>query len=322
MLFHEVSSGGSEAASEVVGLVRTEAPILEHVHFFVEPGGSAVLDKDANIASSAGFRALNSDYSTKDQGDPAYASFALKIFGKTLKVDRAYERRGLTRGGSDAIASQLTRQRRAFARNLGRNLNRYMITGSSEVSALQFNGVLKAVDGLADSQTLDALGENGTQILTGNTDAAKKSQQKFVEALGFLIASVAGGASVLLMNSKLIARLSTIARDNVSTTVDEFGRTIKTFDGVPIVPVGYDYDSTELLPFSATVGTSTDCSTVCALRSEEAAYWSFMTTPGGLWVSEVQLVGNFYEQTVEFQLDSGEPFNARSLAILPGVRLG
>lgn len=325
MLFHEVSSGGGDAQQECVEIIRKEAPLLDHIHFFVEPGGSAVMNKDGEIQSQAGFRQLNTDYTEKDQGDPDYADFALKIFGKTLKVDRAYTKRQGLRGGSDtaiAVGSELGRQRRRFARNLGRNLNEYFLTGSTAVSNLQFNGLRRAVlVQQPETQTLDVLGENGLQVLSGNDNTAKKSQQKFVEALNSLISAVAGGAQVLQMNSNVINRLSTIARDNVSTTTNEFGRKIKTFNDVPLIPAGYKYDGTELLPLTETLGTSTDCTTVCALRSEEAAYWSFMTTPEGLSVYDPVLVGNFYEQTVEFQLDSGEPFNNRSLAVLPGVRL-
>jgi len=325
MLFHEVSSGGGDAQQEVVKIIRKEAPALEFVHFFVEPGGAASLNKDGEIQSQAGFRAINTDYAQKDQGNPSLASFALKIFGRTLQVDRGYGRRLGLRGGEDeaiAIGAEMGRQRRRFARNLGRNLNEFILTGSTAVSALQFNGIRRAVATQQPaSQTLDVLGDNGLQVLTGNDNTAKKSQQAFVEALNELISSVAGGAQMLQMNSKVINRLSTIARDNVSSTTDEFGRKIKTFNDVPLVPAGFRYDGTELLPLTETVGTSTDCTTVVAMRSEEAAYWSFMTTPGGLYVYDAQLVGNFWEQTVEFQLDSGEPLNSRSLAVLPGVRL-
>lgn len=325
MLFHEVSSGGGEAQQEVVSIVRAEAPALDFVHFFVEAGGAASLNKDGEIQSQAGFRSLNEDYASKDQGDPSLAAFALKIFGKTLQVDRGYGKRLGLRGGEDqalAIGSEMGRQRRRFARNLGRNLNRFILNGSTAVSTKQFNGIRRAVAAQQPaSQTLALLGDNGLQVLTGTDNAAKKSQQAFVEALNELIASVAGGAQMLQMHTRVINRLSTIARDNVSTTVNEFGRKIKTFSDVPLIPAGYDYDGSELLPFSETVGTSDDCSTIVAMRSEEAAYWSFMTTPGGLTVYDAQLVGNFWEQTIEMQLDSGEPFNNRSLAVLPGVRV-
>jgi hypothetical protein len=314
-MFLQQISAGDEVTRMVVEEVRKNAPLLAFLHFFVEPGGAASLRKDADINTAAAFRAIGSDYATNDVA-PAYAAFALKVFGKTLRVDRAYEERA-----SD-IPSEFARQLRAFARTLGKNLQTYLITGDHTSSALQFDGMKKAIAGLAAAQSLSNMGAAGMQIITGNTDAAKKSHQALVEALNDLIAAVDGGASCLIMNAKVWSRLSTIARDNVSTTVDEFGRQVFQFNGVPIIHAGYKYDGSDNLPLSETLTTSSDCTTIYALRSEEAAYWSLMTTRSGLKVYDMKLVGNFYEQTVELQADSGEPFNARSLACLPGVRLG
>lgn len=314
-MFLQQISAGDEVTRMVMEEVLKNAPLLDYLHFFVEPGGAASLRKDADLDTAAAFRAIGSDYATND-AEPDYAAFALKVFGKTLRVDRAYETRG-----SD-IPSEFLRQLKAFARTLGKNLQTYLLTGDHTVSALQFDGMKKAIAGLAANQSLSNMGAAGTQILTGNTDAAKKSQQALVEALNDLIAAVDGGASCLIMNAKVWSRLSTIARDNVSTTADEFGRKVFQFNGVPIIHAGYKYNGADNLPLSETLTTSSDCTTIYAMRSEEAAYWSLMTTRSGLKVYDMKLVGNFYEQTIELQADSGEPFNARALACLPGVRLG
>lgn len=314
-MFLQQISGGDQVTRMVVEEVRRHAPLLDFVHFFVEPGGAASMRKDADINTAAAFRAIGSDYGTNDVA-PAYAAFALKVFGKTMRVDRAYEERG-----SD-IPSEFKRQLKAFARTLGKNLQAYLLNGDHTVSALQFDGIKKAVSGLAASQTMTAFGDNGLQIVTGSDNAAKKSHQQLIEALNALIALVDGGASALIMNAAVWSRLSTIARDNVSTTADEFGRPIFQFNGVPVVHAGYTYAGVDNLPLTETKGTSSDATTIYALRSEEAAYWSLMTTRSGLKVYDMKLVGNFYEQTVELQADSGEPFNIRSLACLPGVRLG
>jgi hypothetical protein len=314
MLLQQIS-GSDTVTRMVIDEVRKNAPLLDYIHFFTEPGGAASLRKDADVNTAAAFRAVGSDY-TPVVGAPAYAAFALKVLGKTLRVDRAYEDRG-----SD-IPSEFNRQLKAFARTLGKNLQTWLLTGDHTSAATQFDGIKKTIAGLAAGQSLSNMGATGTLILTGNTDAAKKSQQALVEALNELIASVDGGAQVLVMNAKVWSRLSTIARDNVSTTVNEFGVPIFQFNGVPIIHAGYTYAGVDNLPLTETLSTSTDCTTIYALRSEEAAFWSFMTTRSGLKVYPISLVGNFYEQTVELQADSGEPFSSRALACLPGVRLG
>jgi hypothetical protein len=313
MLLHEIS-GSDEVTRLVMDEVRRNAPLLDQIQFFTEPGGAANKRKDAAINTAAEFRALGSDFN-KTEGAPAYAAYALKVFGKTLKVDRAYEERG-----SD-IPSEFKRQLKAFARTLGKNMQYYLLLGDVAVSALQFNGMKKTIAGLAASQTIADMGVNGLQVVTGSDNAARVAQQKFVESLNNLISAVDGGASCLVMNSKVWSRLSTIARDSVSTTTNEFGRKIFVYNDTPIVHAGYAYDGSDILPQTETRGTSTDCSSVYALRSEEDAFWSLMTTKSGLKVYPMMQVGNFYEQTVELQCDSGEPLNARALAVMPGVRL-
>lgn len=314
MYLHQIS-GGDEVTTAVVGEVRKNSSLVDKIHFFYEPGGTAKKRKDADVNSAGEFRSIGEDFN-KITGAPEYADFALKIFGKTLKLDRAYEERG------GDIPSEFRRQLLAFGRVLGINLQTYFFTGNSATDAEQFNGLKKVISLMDATQTLTDLGDNGMQIVAGTDNTAKKSHQAFVEAINNLIASVAGGASWLAMNGKIWSRLSTIARDNVSTTVDEFGRPVFFFNGVPIIHAGFKYDGTEILPLSETKGTSTDCTTIYAGRSEEAAFWSFMTTKNGLKVYPIVQNGNFFEQTVELQLDSGAPFNKRALACLPGARIG
>lgn len=326
MLLHEISSGGGPEQAEVVKIVREEAPLLDYLHFFTYPGRSHNLSADEDITTDAEFRNLGDDYTVADDYEPAEVSFSLKIFGKDLTVDQAYlDGLGLPGGvdAAQAVGSALGVQRRRFARNLGRNLNNYFINGSSVTSSKQFEGLRRAIaTQQGASQTLDVLGDNGLVVSMGNDNTAKTRQQQFVEALQVLISSIAGGAQVLIMNSLIISRLTTIAKEQCSTTLDQFGRLITSFNGVPLIPAGFSRTGAELLPFSETRGTSVSkCSTVLALRSEEMAYWSFKTTPSGIKVYDPIRVGNKYVQTVELQLDSGEPFNARSLAALPGVML-
>jgi hypothetical protein len=313
MLLHQIS-GGDEVTNAVVTEVRKNSSLVDRIHFFYEPGGTSKKRKDADVNSAGEFRSIGEDFN-KITGAPEYADFALKIFGKTLKLDRAYEERG------GDIPSEFRRQLLAFGRVLGINLQTYFFTGDSSSDAEQFNGLKKTISLMDATQTLTDTGTNGLQIVAGTDNTAKTSHQKTVESLNNLISAVAGGAEWIAMNGKVWSRISTIARDNVSTTVDEFGRPVQYFNGVPIIHAGYKYDGTEILPLSETKGTSTDCTTIYAGRSAEAAFWSFMTTKNGLKVYPIVANGNFYEQTVELQLDSGAPFNKRSLACLPGVRL-
>ena len=312
-LLYEIS-GGDELTRLVLGEVRKVAPLLDYVHFFYMPGGSAKVRKQTYVDAQGAFRTISSDYSAKVEGSPDYADYALKIFGKTLRLDRAYEERG------GDIPSELKRQLAAFGKTLGRNLNEYLITGDSTASPAQFNGLKKIIAALNASQTLTDTGTNGFQVTAGISDAAVSSQQKFKEMLQILIQSVEDGAQLLVMNSRVWSRLSSFAASECDVTIDQFGRRITSYAGIPVVHAGFKYDGTEILPQTETKGTSTDCSSIYAFRSEEQAQLSLMTTRNALKVYPVLQNGNFFEQTVELQTDS-QVLGARPAAVLPGVRL-
>ena len=313
MLLYEIS-GGDELTRLVLDNVRLTAPLLDYIHFFYQPGGSALVRADADVNTQGGFRTISNDFAAKIEAIPVYGSFALKILGKTMKLDRAYEERG------GDIPSEMKRELTAFGQTLGRNINEYLITGDSTLTPAQFNGMKKTVAALNASQTLTDSGVNGFQVTAGISDTAVSSQQKFKEMLQVLIASVTGGAQGLIMNSRVWSRLSSIAADECDSTIDQFGRRITTFSGIPVIWAGFKYDGTEILPLTETKGTSTDCTSIYAFRSAEQAYYSLMTTRNGLKVYPMVMNGNFFEQTVELQADS-QSLNIRSLAVLPGIRL-
>lgn len=295
--------------------MRKTAPLLEYIHFFYKTGGSALIRSDADVNANALFRTVSADFASKVDAVPSYAAFALKILGKTMRLDRAYEER------DEDVPGEMKRELAAFGQTLGRNMSNYFINGDATQTPAQFNGLKKTVTALPASQTLTACGVNGLQVLTGVSDTAVSSQQKLVEALQVLIGSVANGAQLLVMNSGAWGRLSSVAAALCTTTIDQFGRRIMTFAGVPVIHAGFNYDGSEVLPQNETKGTSTDCTSIYALRSDEQAYYSLMTTKNGLKVYDMVMNGNFYETTVELQADS-QVLNARSIAVLPGVRLG
>ena len=324
MLLKQYAANGGPEQREVIQLIEANCPLLPYLQFFTYPSRSHNLSADGDIATEAQFRNLGDDYTVKDDYSPVEVAFALKIFGKDLTVDQAYlEGEGLP-GGTDpaqAVGAALGVQRRRFARNLGKNLSYYLIDGNSSVDTKQFNGLRQLVSGLPATQTLDYFGESGLQVLDGNDNTAKKSQQKLVRGLRKLIRSVGGGAQCIVMADEGISMLTTIADEAVQVTTDEFGRQITTFDRIPLVSAGFKPDGSDILGFDETLGTSEDCTSVYAFRSEEMAYLSFKTTPGGVRVYDPVHVGNKYEQKVELQVDSG-CFNNKSIAVLPGFRIG
>ena len=313
-LLYEVSAS-DDLSRLVLDNIRISAPLLDYVHFFYSPGGTAKVRMDANVNTAATFRTIGFDYASPLAVTPSYANYSLTTLGRPMRLDVGYEEEG------GDIPSEMRRELASFGLTLGRNINEFLVVGDSTQTPVQFNGLKKTVAALAASQTLTNMGANGTQILAGISDAAVSSQMKFKEALQQLIMSVAFGAQCLVMNSLVWARLSSFAAAECDSTVDQYGRLINTFNGVPVVHAGFKFDGSEIIPQTETKGTSTDCSSVYAFRSGAKEFFSMMTTKNGLRVYPMTKVGNFYEQLVELRTDS-QALNVRSVSVLPGVRLG
>lgn len=324
MFLYQIS-GGDPVTSMVMTEMRKNAPALEFLHFFKAPGSSAHERMADDIDGTLVTRTIGNDFATQDF-TPGYGDFALQILGKNVRLDIAYEERAAD------IPSEMMLKLKNWALNAGRNFMYYFIDGDSTadngatppVSLHQFNGLRKIIALLVaagDSGRIITLGSGaGLQVSLGNSDAARVAQQKFIEGIDNLIESVDGGADCLMMDGQLLTRLSTVARDQCTVSLNEFGAKIGDYNGVKIVPTGRKHDGSRIIPFSETVGASTDCTSVFAFKSGEKIDLTAMTTGVGLKVYPMEKVGNFYQHMVQLQMDMAA-MSKRCVAKLGGVRL-
>lgn len=307
----------------MVGL-RKYAPIVEHLHFFRQPGSGAHERFGDDIDGTFDTRSIGTDFDIQAFA-PAYGDFALKIIGKNLRLDTAFEERG------GDVPSEFLLKMDNWSENGGRDLMFQFINGDSAaddgatppVNLGQFDGLRKIIATLVtagDSTRVISLGTNGLQVALGNDSSSRLAQQKFIEGLDNLIESIDGGADCLMMDGQLLTRLSTVARDQCVINLNEFGAKIGNYNGVKIVPTSRKYDGSRIIPFSEHVGTSTDCGSVFAFKSAEKAHLTAMTTSVGLKVYPMEKIGNFYQHTVQLQLDV-KPLSKRCVAKMTGVRL-
>lgn len=313
------ASAGDELTTMVVNGLRKYAPVLEFLHFFKDSGGSARERKGDDIDGTIATRSIGEDFAAQTVA-PVYGDFALKLYGKNVKLDVAYEERG------GDVPSEMKLKLENWSENAGRSLMKHILNGDPAVDAEQTTGIKKHIanlydDGDGDTTRIVGLGTNGLQVTLGNSDTAKKSHQNFVEGLGKLIGEVEGGADCLLMDFTLLQRLSTIAADQCQITMNQFGVLIGNFRGVPVVPTWREFDGTLLIPYNETVGTSTDCTSVYAFKSGEKKHLTAMTTKVGCKVYPMEKVANFYQHHISFQMDLGMLSN-RCVAKLEGIRLG
>jgi hypothetical protein len=306
------SAGGeSDALRQVViAEMRAESPILEDIEFYTMIGSADTPRKNATALGGAN-RAINAAWGANTTA-PAFGAVALKILGDQVQTDRAYERRG------GDIGSERLRELKAFSRSLARYFTDQVFNGA--LDATHFSGLYELVDA---SMIFNLNGDaNGSSVTLGNSDAARASQQKFLEAIDVLIQET--GATVLAMPTKVRSRLITLGRDfvTVSNVTDAIGNPVQllTYNGVKVVVPGYKKDkaSGPILTSTEVLGTSgAACSSVWALRPGEKVDLTYATNVG-VEVADRGLQGNLYTTDVEFDADS-ELLDIKALGRLRGV---
>ena len=315
MFLYEIS-GRDKPTQDVIGQLRKYCPMLNYLHFFAQDGSSAHERFTDDIDGTFDTRSVATDFDSQEF-TPVWGDFVLKAYGKLVTLDTIIEEQGFN------VASEMAVKLMSWGENAGRSLQGMLLDDSTLANAEQTNGLKRLVTLATASdatRTLTAGGDNGLQVITGNDNTARKSQQALVEALKNLIANV-GGANCLLMDFALLSRLSTIASDICTISLNEFGVQIGQFLGVPIVPLWTKFNGTPILPFTETVGTSTDCGSVYAFRSDTKSHLTAMTTKVGLKVYPMQLVTEKYQHLIQFQMGLGT-LSSKCIGRLQGVRLG
>lgn len=186
--------------------------------------------------STAGFRALNAEY-TPNHADRENLTVDLKIFGGNFEIDRVIRD---TAGQINEMEFQM-RQKIMGASNLFHNT---VINGDSAVDAQSFDGLDKALIG------------SNTELNTGSvidlSDATALDAQKFtlLEEVDSFLSELDGRPSALMANTKLINKIKAVARraGYLTSTEDAFGRTVDSYNGIPLVDLGYYYDGTNTVP--------------------------------------------------------------------------
>lgn len=224
--------------------------VLDRLAFETIEGTAFKYFKEAALPG-AEFRAVNAAYA-ESTGSVTSATEGLVILGGDADVDRFLQ---LTR--SDLIDQRAT-QVEMKARSVAHKFNDTFVNGDTAVDANSFDGLKKRLTG---GQVV-SMGTNGAQINTDNT-----TRHAFLDKLDELIAAVPG-CDVLLTNRQVLSKYRSAARQLTigQQTVDNLGRTVDVYNGIPLVDIGNKADGTQILPATETQGTSTDASSVYAVN--------------------------------------------------------
>lgn len=238
----------------VVDTFRRSSLLLDSLIFdnAISPGtgGSTLAYGYIQLASpsTAGVRAINQEYTPSEAKRTEKTTKAV-IMGGSFELDRVIIG---TSGAVDELAFQTEQKVKATA-NEFHNL---VINGTSAASgtgyvANTFDGLKKLLDGKDTAVT-----SNVDLTTSANTEA---NAQEFLDELDTFISLLDGKPSMLLMNTKMLSKVRSVARraGYYSASRDEFGRNVETYNDIPLVDAGQYYNGTATVDVIPTTAATT-----------------------------------------------------------------
>lgn len=296
------------------GVIETfvqEAVVLDRIPLLTIQGNAYSYNEEATLPGVE-FRAVNSAYA-ESTGTVVQRSESLVILGGDADVDTFIVQ---TRGN---LNDQRATQTRLKVKSATYKFQDSFINGDVAVDANSFDGLKKRLTG---AQVI-AGGTNGLGVL-GADDAARHN---FLDKLDALIAAVPGltGANgALYMNINILSKIKSSARRLTiyDQTTDNFGKTVATYNGLPLLDIGNKADGTLIIPQSETQGTSNLASSIYAVRfgSDEGDRGTTGLTNGGVQVKDLGEIDSkpAFRTRIEFFCGLAT-FGGRAAARLSGV---
>lgn len=218
---------------QVVDMFRRSSLLLDRMTFdnAISPGtgGSTLVYGYTQLKtpSTAAVRAINTEYTPGEAIREEKTAKAV-IMGGSFQVDRVIQS---TSGAIDELVFQADEKVKAVS-NFFTNA---VINGTN---ATTFDGLKVLLTGSSTEYT-------ATSDLTtsANIDA---NYQHFLDELDEFISGLDGGADMLIMNRKMLGKLRGIARraGYFSSSRDEFGRTVETYNGIALMDAGQYFNGT------------------------------------------------------------------------------
>lgn len=187
--------------------------------------------------STAAFRSINSEYTTKDNAIREKKSTDLKIFGGTFPIDRVIAK---TAGAIDEVNFQLQEKIKATV-----NIFHYSaINGDADVSGFDGLDVLLA----GSSTEINASADKAIDLSTAS--ALDTNYKLVLDMLDAFLAELDGTPDMLMANTKLITKLRACARraGYLTQSEDAFGRTVDGYNGIPFQDLKYYFNGTTTVP--------------------------------------------------------------------------
>lgn len=295
------------------GVIETfilESAVLDRAQFLTIQGNAYAYNEEASLPGVE-FRAVNSAY-TESTGTFNQKTESLVILGGDADVDTFLVQ---TRGN---LNDQRAIQTRAKVKASVYKFQDTFINGDTAVDANSFDGLKKRLTG---NQVISA-GTNGIPVI-GSSD---NDRYAFLDKLDELIAAVgAPGPDALYMNRSVRQKILSSARrltTAAQTDRDEFGRTITTYNGIPLLDIGTTAAGAQIIPQTETQGSSNVASSIYAVKfgSDESDGAVTALTNGGIQVKDLGEIDAkpVYRTRIEFFCGMAV-FSGKAAARLTGV---
>ena len=239
---------------QIVDMFRRSSLLLDNMVFdnVISPGtgGSTLTYGYIQLKSpaTASVRTVGSEYVPGEAKKEKKTANAI-IMGGSFQMDRVIQN---TAGAANEMAFQAEQKIKATANyfhNLvingtGENEGEGFVTGT-------FDGLKKLLSGTANEIT--------SKLSLKTSDELDENYNAFLDEMDSFISTLDGTPSMLLMNRAMLVKLRSIARraGYYERSQDDFGRTVETYAGVPMVDMGQYYNGTAIEDVVATEGGKT-----------------------------------------------------------------
>ncbi len=284
---------------QIVDMFRRSSLLLDNMVFdnVISPGtgGSTLTYGYIQLKSpaTASVRTVGNEYTPGEAKKEEKTANAI-IMGGAFQMDRVIQN---TAGAANEMAFQAEQKIKATA-NYFHNL---VIngTGAAEGEGYvtgTFDGLKKLLTGTANEIT--------SQVSLTTSTELDSNYNAFLDEMDSFISTLDGTPSMLLMNRAMLVKLRSIARraGYYERSQDDFGRTVATYAGIPMVDMGQYYNGTSVQDVVATDNSGKTAIYAVSLGLDGfhgispmgdgviQSYLPDLTTPGAVKTGEVELV--------------------------------
>ncbi len=268
--------------------------ILDHITFddCVSPtgGGATPTYSYTRLITqpTADFRAINSEYSAAEVTRQRFST-DIKVFGGAYEIDRVISNMG-------GIVSEVELQQSQKIKAAQALFNDTFINGDSATNANAFDGIDKAVTGSATEYNA-----SGSAIDLSTSALVTANYMAFLDMLDEFLMTLDGTPSVLMGNTKMIAKLRACARRTTmyQSTKNDFGEQIEFYGNVPFIDMGAKAGTNDpVIGTDGTAGTTSLYAARLALDGVHAVSFAGVA-PVQSWLPDFSTAGAVKKGEVE-----------------------